>query len=321
MPYRAQRLRGSLKYTIRAINNSSNSGSFCVFQQDPDLGVSNALPLVWFSKYVHPQTVVKFGWTTDYNFVWCETGKLVPGIEFDASQVFDADLQSLNQITLTYVDGAYNFINQNKGPKPGSLYIKEDGSIPPKQTSVGIGMSGSGTFAVQAQPNLNLNFTPHPKYYIAFGDYEQGEVLDTREMTNTAEVPFEVNIYSMTAILGPDNAWTISSTLAMNTLVAEARTLDPSVTFKDVPRLLDATISISLTNTWVFDPGGIVVFGNKEGHKKAKEIFVESVQPARKKLDEHVDYTVVGKTRDTVFGPNCARFIGRAGNTYKFLLE
>ena len=236
---RTAQLAASQKYTLSAMNHSANSGSFCAFQQDPDLGVPGALPLAWFSKYVHPQTTIKFVWTADYNFVWSETGVLVPGVGFDASQVFDADVQNLNQITLSYIGGAYSFINQSKGPKPGPLYIREDASIPLKKASVGIGMSGAGTFVVQAQPNLTLNFTPHPRYYIAFGSYTQGEALDVGEMTNTAEIVFQQNIYSMTAILNADNSWTVDSTLSMNALLAEARSSDPTLTFKDIPRLLD----------------------------------------------------------------------------------
>jgi hypothetical protein len=317
----APRLGTGQKYAIRAMNSSTNSGSFCIFQQDPNLGVSGALPVVWFSKYVHPQTAVRFDWTTDYNFVWSETGLLSPGVDFDASQVFDADLQGLNQITLTYIGGAYTFSNQGKGPKPGPLYIREDASIPLKKASVGIGMSGSATFVVQAQPNLSLNFTPLPRYYIAFGDYTQGEALALPEMTNTAEIAFPQNIYSMAAILNADNSWTVDSTLSMNKSLVEARASGSNLTltFADMARLLRGRqAGGSLTSVWVFDPDNIVVFANKHAIGKEKGILVQSRQPPRKTLDGKAIYKIAGKSGETRFGPIGARYVDKSGNTYKF---
>jgi rhizosphere induced protein len=312
-------LAAAQPYTLTAINNSTNSGNFCVFQQDPDLGVSNVLSLAWFSKFAFPSTTIKFSWTIDYNFVWSETGVLTPGVLFDASQTFNADLQNSNQITLTYA-GGYNFINQTRGPNPGILYIKEDSTIPPKQASVGIGMSGFGTFVVQAQPNLNLNFSPHPRYYIAFGNFIQGEVLDISEMTNVAEVAFPTNVYSMTAILGADNAWTVKSTAALNALVVNARASDPSLTFNDVPRLLlGEGATNSLTKISVATNGQFA-FTNKSGSKTGDNIFVTSVQPPTNPpgLEVGETYTITGKSGSTTFGPVDAMYMSKSGSTYKF---
>jgi rhizosphere induced protein len=314
-------LAAAQPYTLTAINNSTNQGNFCVFQQDPDLGVSNVLSLAWFSKFAHPSTTVKFTWTIEYNFVWSETGVLTPGVMFDASQTFDADLQNSNQITLTYA-GGYNFVNQTKGPKPGILYIKEDATIPPKQASVGIGMSGFGTFVVQAQPNLNLNFSPHPRYYIAFGNFIQGEVLDISEMTNVAEILFATNVYSMTAILGEDNGWTIKSTKALNALVANARASDATLTFNDVPRLLlgESGTRGSITDVAVADANGQFAFTDKTADKKGDDIFVTSLQHPTKPpgLEPGDTYTITGMSGKNPIRPITAMYMSKTGNVYKF---
>jgi hypothetical protein len=312
-------LAASQSYTLNAINNSNNSGSFCVFQTDPDLGVSNVLSLAWFSKFAHPNTTVKFTWTVDYNFVWSETGVLTPGVVFDASQVFDADLQNGNQITLTY-NSAFNFINQTKGPKAGILYIKEDATIPANKASVGIGMSGFGTFVVQAQPNLNLNFTPHPSYFIAFGNFTQGEVLDISEMTNTAEIAFAPNVYSVTAILGADNAWTVKTTKALNALVVGARESDSSITFANVPELLGVKVGGSLTDVSVEAPNGQYAFMKKTANKKGDDIFVDSLQAPKDPpgLNDEDTYSIRGKSGRNDFGPVDAKYMSKSGNIYKF---
>jgi hypothetical protein len=226
-------------YTLRVINNSSNLVDMCVFQNDPDIGVPDVMSLAWFTKTSHPTTIVRFNWSLDYSFVWSETGVLVPGVFFDASQVWPADpsvnrpstpTNGGNQIGFDRSDGAYTFTSTSTtGARQGTLYIKEDGSLPLRQASVGIGMSGSGTYAVQAQPNLNLTFTPHPAYYLAAGTYDQGEVLDVGAITNKLKVDFPPNTYSMTATLNIDNTWSLTPTQGFNalenkTVITERRT-------------------------------------------------------------------------------------------------
>jgi len=216
------------QYTLRVINKSSNLVDMCTYQKDPDIGVPNVMSLAWFAKPAHPTTTVVFRWTVDYSFVWSETGKLIPGVFFDASQIWPADPSVLgvssdtragNQIGLSHASGAYNFTSTpTPGAQVGSLYVKEDASIPLKQASVGIGMSGSGTFVVQSQPNLNLSFTPHPVYYLAAGTYTQGEVLDIGSITNPTPIRFPAGIFSLTATLNEDNTWSVNPTSGLNAL-------------------------------------------------------------------------------------------------------
>ena len=212
-----------VQYSLTFLNNSSNTWDACVYQNDPDLGNPNVQSLAWFSKTAAPTTKILFSWTVDYSFVWSETGQLIPGVLFSASQNWDADLSSTNQVTFTKSGGAFTFQNQTKGPQGGTLYIGEDGTIPKNTASVGIGMSGSGVYVVQAQPNITATFTPHPVYYITFGTYTQGEVLDIGQITNDAQIAFPPNVYAMTAILNADNTWTIQPTSEVNSLFVAAR--------------------------------------------------------------------------------------------------
>jgi hypothetical protein len=219
----------STQYTLRVVNNSTNFMDMCMYQQDPDIGVPDALSLAWFAKPAYPTTTVLFRWTVDYSFMWSETGMLVPGVFFDASQTWPADPSIVgpatekkagNQIGLSHPSpNAYTFKSMpTSGAKNGSLYVKEDPTLPVKRASVGIGMSGSGTFAVQSQPNLNLTFTPHPVYYLAAGTYTQGEVLDLGSITNSTDIRFPAGVYSLTATLTENNTWQVDPTTQSNAL-------------------------------------------------------------------------------------------------------
>jgi hypothetical protein len=198
-------------YTLNFQNDSSNAGDVCVYQTLPNLAQQDVMSLAWFAEYNYPTTAVQFQWEIDYSFVWDQTGPLIPGVVFVASQTWPADLANSNQVTLTY-DQAYTFTNQTAGGSSGNLYITEDRTVPLNDAAVGIAMSGAGTFVQQAQPNLNLVFTPTPTYWITFGNYTQGQVMDIESITNSAQIQFGPNVYAMSAVLNADNTWTVSPT-------------------------------------------------------------------------------------------------------------
>jgi hypothetical protein len=199
-------------YSLTVVNNSSHYADFCVYQRSPDLGVRDALSLAWMATPLWPTTVETFTWQIDYSFVWSQTGVLKPGVKFAASQAWPADPSNINsnQLLFDYQQGAFTFQHgsANGTPRRGSLYITELDGIPPDTASVGIGMSGAGTFAVQAQPNENLVFTPHPTYWVAAGTFEQGVALDIEEITNTVQVSFDSS-FAMTAVLDGRNNWSV----------------------------------------------------------------------------------------------------------------
>jgi hypothetical protein len=127
--------------------------------------------------------------------------------------VVAADLQTANLIDFTNVGGAYQFANETAGGTAGSLTIDCDGTIPKGAATVGIGMSGQGTHVVPAEPNFAAVFSVHPEYWISFGSFVPGQVVDTQTMVNSEPVPFPVNVYGMTATLDSGNNWTLEQGL------------------------------------------------------------------------------------------------------------
>lgn len=199
----------SQQYTLTVQNNSRNFGNICVYQTLPDLDDPTLMSLAWFSESAHPTTQVQFRWTIDYAFIWDETGPLVPGVIFEASQTWPADLTSNNSISLTSSRNALTFKEQVTAGRPGTLYVHNDKTVPFDTGSVGVAMSGAGTFVKPVQPNRSYNFTPHPEYWVTFGDYEVGEVLDIGSITNAQKIVFSPNVYHASAILNVDNTWTV----------------------------------------------------------------------------------------------------------------
>ncbi|MCB1633533.1 MAG: hypothetical protein KDI51_03035 [Xanthomonadales bacterium] len=194
------------------VNNSGVAGNMVVFQVM--LGMSNQQVVAWFAKYAYSGTDIQFSWNpNDWSLVWSATGKIQNGVMFRASQVVPAGLDTQNQITLSYdsTHRAFHFTDQHDGEPKGSLIIVQDSSVPIDSAATGIGMSGQPSFVVQAQPNRQSVFTPHPQYWVFFGDVQQGEFFDASEATMYgALVDFPPNITSMTATRNPDGTWIVS---------------------------------------------------------------------------------------------------------------
>ena len=202
------------------VNNSLNPGNLVVFQQVGS-GPSTD-PLAWFSKYVYPNTQVSFSWDpTDYDFVWAGTGKITSGVVFDASQVVPAKLGTANQITLSYDSSNHVFFfnHQTAGQQENVFTILEDASLPANAAAVGIGMAGRATFAVQAMPNMNVQFNPtNAGYWVTFGTIQQGEFFTSETTLTPVQVQFPVNVNSMTVTLNADNTWTVTPNILMASL-------------------------------------------------------------------------------------------------------
>jgi hypothetical protein len=174
------------QYSLTIQNNSTQSGDFCIFQEIPDVNVPNVVTLAWLSKPAHPTTKLTFDWKIDYSFFWSTQRDLKAGSHVKAEQSWEANLDTNNLITLDRSGNAYTFSNQRQGEYEGNLYIHQTGRVQSDDASVGIAMSGKGAFAVQSQPNMKIIMTPKPTYYIVFGYFEEGDVIDIAEVTESA---------------------------------------------------------------------------------------------------------------------------------------
>ncbi|HEX8254462.1 MAG TPA: hypothetical protein VF846_15060 [Thermoanaerobaculia bacterium] len=202
------------------LNQSTATGDVCLYQTVATAPLG-AVPVAWLTRRATPRTRLTFQWMTDYAFVWSSSAAtLEPGALITASQVWPADLTSTNQITLTYGGGTFTFANQTAG-SAGSLVMVQVSTIPARLGVAGIGMADQTTTIVPMQPNVTLRFDPRPRYWIAFGSFTAGEVIDV-ESAGATEIVFPANVTSMSALLGADNIWTIAPTASANRRMAAA---------------------------------------------------------------------------------------------------
>jgi hypothetical protein len=216
-------------YSVSIVNHSSHPAYFMLYQNDPTSWDPNALALAWFAKFSNPgpNALVKFSWAVEWGFSWAETGTLKPGIQYEASDSRTSSPGN-NQITLTY-NGAYDFVSQQAGADPNRLYIKEDASIPINSAaSVGVTMSGSTVYATQARPTTNLTLSPHPTYYLAYGNYAPGDVIDVSTINNPLPLVYQTGVYSLHTTLNVNDTWTPPQNLvALNKHLLAAKSENP----------------------------------------------------------------------------------------------
>ena len=197
-------------YELIFKNESKNTGDVCIFQQQPS--DTDFQTLAWITKTASPDTEITFQWDVDYAVLWSEE-ETRNGIKITSSEILPADLESQNEITLTKKDGAYQFINQTTNKSIiGSILIICDNTVEANQAIVGVNISGKGVFTRAANPNMTYQITPQNEYWIDFGSFTEGEILDTETFNKAAEITYPDNVYSMTAILNADNTWTITPT-------------------------------------------------------------------------------------------------------------
>ena len=113
----------------------------------------------------------------------------------------------MNATGFTKEDGAYLFTDTKIQPSEGCLGIYLDGKVPHGEAAVGVGMGGQAAFAATATPNYNMTFSPHPQYWVVFGSFQEGEVMDMNRCTGACNVKFPTNVYKKALVLQDDNTW------------------------------------------------------------------------------------------------------------------
>ncbi len=198
-------------YALTLTNQSNQNWIFYVYQKMP-AQVADVFSLAWFcSPYeIKVGDRITFQWEIEYNFTWSDTGVLMPGVTYSASGEKDCSPAGKNTTEFA-LDPGPGLSDPVKSPPAGSLVINDGSSVPANQFSVGIGMSGTGSYAVQAGPNLTHTFTPTPSYYVAAGkNLTVGTVLSIDTITKTAEAKFKNAVYHLDCTLNDANEWEIA---------------------------------------------------------------------------------------------------------------
>ncbi len=188
-------------YCVNFKNESHFAGDVCLFQPFPASEIPKAVSLAWLSEPTQPGETASFEWEYQHDFFWSELSALQPGSILKVGGILPADISEKNQVEFAFENNSFLFRDQQKGKVPGRLDIHMDESIPWNRSSVGICMSGYPIYAAQAQPGYQYNFTFHPQYFLTYGDYKQGQILDLKNLPVKTEFTFPKATYSLNITL------------------------------------------------------------------------------------------------------------------------
>ncbi|MDR2419386.1 MAG: hypothetical protein LBD79_10100 [Treponema sp.] len=205
------------QYSLVLRNRSTRGGHFCIYATPVDSKVQNDLrSLAWITYPANVGVEVDFSWDLNYSFSWSKTGVLSNGVIYRASESLSTDPND-PQLAKAYLDKneyGYQLISgqpPDKDPAKGGMAIIASDSIPNDDVSIGMGIDGKPILAVMATPRYIFTFFPDIKYWVAFGNFKKGEVLDLNSMSPIQELVFPTNVYALDVTLDDVNQWHVQT--------------------------------------------------------------------------------------------------------------
>jgi len=197
-------------YALRLTNNSPLGGNMCLYQRHPGQETASDLySLAWQCQNCPPGSTITFSWALEFGFAWAATGPLGPGAFFEPTQVIGADpgVSGKRSVLFHNSDHGYDLEPGATKPEAGFLNLQTDASVPQNQVAVALTVSGRPAFVRPAGPNLGFTFQPEPQYWVAFGPFEAGQILDFEEIMLTTEILFPAGKRSAQAAFQRDCTW------------------------------------------------------------------------------------------------------------------
>lgn len=188
-------------------NHDTDGWEFCLYQQVPDGCSPGIQSLVWLRHVCHDGCNINFKWEESYAFQWSQTGSLLEGNPFIPSNSLpcDPNNEGVNAVELLKVGDSYQFQPYEKSPSRGKLLIHSGKNIDPS-VCVGIGMDGTSIFATPALCNMSHLFSLKPSYYVTFGKFREGCVIDGQIGVDPLQIDFS-NSQSMDVTLDENFEW------------------------------------------------------------------------------------------------------------------
>ncbi|MES2554642.1 MAG: hypothetical protein V4604_00750 [Bacteroidota bacterium] len=197
------------RFQVNVTNNSAQNTTFILFQKDPNQDQYQGFSVAWKSQRVSPRSKATFDWARDFCFVAANTGPLKPGMEFNTESMMETDPNGSNNSAVLDSNGGGCQLNVGRGGQPGRLTLTTGNVSPQVQLSAGMGMERSATVIIEARSGMNYQFSPDTEYWIAFGNYQDGQVLQ-RNVQNSARISFPNGITNMNVVLNQDNSYSIN---------------------------------------------------------------------------------------------------------------
>lgn len=196
--------RSLLIFSVQVVNDSNDDGDVCIFRTNGSEGAANLV--AFLAHRVAPGDDYQFTWQEQYTFIGAETGVLKPGVSVFPRYTAGGDPNAANATSFT----TRGFGTPQREALPGgTLAISIPSALPLQRYSIGMGMQGAPFVVAQAMPEMKYVFLVQLPYWIVFGKFKQGTVLDPGQLANAALLPFTANNPAVRATRTSSGEWIV----------------------------------------------------------------------------------------------------------------
>ncbi len=201
------------EYTIVFKNESGQSGVAMVYQLPPDTSMSNVFAVAWQTTNVSadPTRDTTFSWSEEYSVSWSQSGGISTGAIYSYATSIDVDLSEGAGATLDLGSGSLEPSGQGGGIQPGALQVSVSGGNSGQIATVGVGIDGTTGLVVSIPTGAEWTYEPTSTYYIAFGHFIEGMVLNVALIANAVAIDFSDGTSTFVVTYGKDHQFTVTS--------------------------------------------------------------------------------------------------------------
>lgn len=225
-------------YQLTVTNLSHIDTSFVMYLGAPKKP-KNVYTLAWQCRYCPCGSTVRFNWSEKFSAIWCQPSqRLSIGVHCNVSPATQVDnllapyiyepftnissisgmapfSDGMNRANLSYIKdyATYKFSTTSSQPPENLFFTDSDITTPSANTcstviaaGIGIGVSNRGAFLVDVQPNTVTEWSMEPEYYLTWGNFSPGEIIDISMIgEKSLNIKFNDFLQSKSALLDSSN--------------------------------------------------------------------------------------------------------------------
>ena len=200
------------EHVLAFVNNSQHSGVVIVYQHPPNTATERAFAVAWQALSVAPASRAIFHWSTDYSVALGQSGNVAVGSHFVPRTTLRVDLVAGVQVTVNPSAGTLQITEQG-GVEAGALNVSvlQDSTV--DRSAVAVRIDGKPSLVVSTPPGVRWTYRPSSTYYVAFGHFMEGMILNTSLIPQSIAVQLEEGADEATVMLVPDGRLSIEGNI------------------------------------------------------------------------------------------------------------
>jgi hypothetical protein len=196
------------EYTVVFSNESGRSRTVVLFQSPPDSVLDGAFAVAWHTAEVATNRNATIKWDLEYR-ISSSPGQISVGSVYTPTNTLSVDLTEGMAVTFDAGSGQFSVSGQGGDIEAGTLTVSVVGGTSGEPVAIGIGLDDKPLLVAPLPENATWQYRPSMTYRIAFGQFEQGGILDESMMDESTEVRFSDGVRTLLVTLADDGTYQV----------------------------------------------------------------------------------------------------------------